>query len=111
MARKQPDRPRTRPGRRPPNRSSAGSSSGTPKRRGFTGAGYRQLYGWLMPGLAGEEKRHFFNEVSGGVVLAAGLIGAGVGFACLGWIGGVLGLVVGITAGGSYVEEQRYYRR
>ena len=64
----------------------------------------------MMPGLAGEEKRQYFNEVSGGVVLAAGIFGAGLGYTLLGWLGGALGLAAGIWAGGSYVEKQRYYR-
>ena len=109
MARKYPDQPRRRPGRRPAHRPPGGPSGPAP--RGFTGPGFGQLYARMMPGLAGAEKRQFFNEVSGGVVVAAGLIGAGLGFACLGWIGGILGLSLGITVGGSYVEKQRYYRR
>jgi len=109
MARKYPNQPPRRPGRRPANRPSGGQFRPAP--RGFTGPGFSQLYGWMMPGLAGAEKRLFFNEVSGAVVLAAGLCGAGLGFACLGWIGGALGLGVGIAAGGSFVEAGRYYRR
>jgi len=109
MARRFPNRPRHRPGRRPPNRPPGGQTRPAP--RGFTGPGFSQLYDWMMPGLAGAEKRRFFNEVSGAVVLAAGVCGAGLGFACLGWIGGALGLGVGIAAGGSFVEGQRLYRR
>ncbi len=106
MPRKPPDRPRQRPGKRPPNRHPAG-----PDPRGFTGPGYNQLYSWMMPGLARAEKREFFNEVSGAVVLAAALIGAGLGYICLGWIGAAMGLAAGISAGGSYVEKRRFYRR
>ncbi len=109
MARKYPNRHRHRPGRRPPNRPPGDHTRSAP--RGFTGPGFHQVYAWLMPGLAGTEKRRFFNDVSGAVVLAAGLCGAGLGFACLGWMGGALGLVVGVSAGGSYVEKQRFYRR
>ncbi len=109
MARRYPNRPRHRPGRRPVYHPPGGQARSAP--RGFTSPGYRQFYAWLMPGLAGNEKRQFFNEVSGSVVLAAGLCGAGLGFACLGWVGGALGLGAGIAAGGSFVEAGRYYRR
>ena len=109
MSRKHSNRSHHQPG---PHSGARRSSGGPrPQPQGFTGPGYRQLYSRLMPGLAGAEKRQFFNQVSGAVVLAAGFLGAGVGFACLGWIGGVLGLVGGISVGGSYVEKQRLYRR
>ncbi len=109
MANRYPSRPRRRPNPRPLHRPPGGQVRSAP--RGFTGPGFRQIYDWLMPGLAGAEKRRFFNDVSGSVVLAAGLCGAGLGFACLGWIGVALGLGVGIAAGGSFVEAGRYHRR
>src|SRR4051812_15180412 len=108
MARRYPNQPRRRPGGLPHHRPPGGQTRPAPC--GFTRPGFRQLYAWMMPGLAGAEKRRFFNEVSGVVVLAAGLCGAGLGFACLGWLGGALGLVVGIAAGGSLVEAGRYHR-
>ena len=108
MPRKHANRPRPKGNHRSGGHRAGGQPRPAP--RGFTGPGYRQLYGWMMPGLAGEEKRHFFNEVSGGVVLAAGVVGAGLGYGLLGWLGGALGLAAGISAGGSYVEKQRYYR-
>ena len=109
MSRKHPNQPHYQPGR-PSGKRRAGVVP-RPNPQGFTGPGYRQCYSWLMPGLAGDQKKRFFNEISGAVVFAAGLFGAGVGFACLGWIGGALGLVGGISVGGSYVEKQRFYRR
>jgi hypothetical protein len=64
----------------------------------------------MMPGLRGAEKRRFFNEMSGGIVLACALIGALVGFHGLGVLGGILGLGVGLAAGSALVQKGRFYR-
>ena len=106
MARKHSNRGHDKAGRRPSNNAHPG-----PRPRGFTGPGYRQVHALTLPGLAGAEKRQYYNRLSGWVVLAAGIFGCGVGFACLGWVGGVLGLAAGFSVGGRHVEKQRYYRR
>ena len=108
MARSYPNRRRRRPGRRPPRRYSGGH--GPPRPHGFTGPGFRQLYRWILPGLEGHEKKRYFNEVSRGIVLAAGLCGAVLGLACFGWVGAILGLGGGVAAGGSFAESRRFYR-
>jgi hypothetical protein len=107
--RRRPSHRRRRPGRRPPRRYSGGHGPFRPY--GFTGPGFRQLYGWMLPGLGGPEKRRYFNEVSVGIVLAAGLCGAVLGLACLGWVGAIVGLGGGVAAGGSFAESRRFYRR
>ena len=109
MPRPYPDRRRRRPGRRPPCRYSGGRRPSRPD--GFTGPGFRQLYDWLLPGLRDAEKRRFFNEISRGVVLAAGTCGAALGLACFGWVGALLGLGGGIAAGGSFAGSRRFHRR
>lgn len=108
MPRRYPSRGRRRKGRRPPHRYQGGHPNSRPE--GFTGPGFRQAYEWLLPGLAGAEKRRYFNEVSGGIVLVGGLCGLVLGMACFGWIGAVLGLGAGVAAAGSFAEKGRYYR-
>ncbi len=108
MPRRYPDRRRRRPGRRPSHRYWGGHGPGPAD--GFTGPGFRQLYDWILPGLGGAEKKTFFNEVSRGIILAAGFCGAFLGLACFGWFGAILGLGGGIAAGGSFAESRRFYR-
>jgi hypothetical protein len=72
MSRRSPHR-RRRPGRRPPHRYSG--RHGPPRPTGFTGTGFRQAWNWMLPGLKGPEKKRFFNEMSGGIILAGGLCG------------------------------------
>ncbi len=110
MARKYPNRPRHRPGRCPPNRPSAGASSGGRKPEGFTGPGWRQIFDAVLP-MKGKERREFFNSASTGLVVGLGLGGAMVGGSWGGPIGAVIGLGLGVMAGGLFVEKQRYYRR
>lgn len=105
MPRGRSNRHGRRPGGRRPGRD------GGPTPHGFTGPGYSQVQSMLMPGLAGAEKRAYYNRLSGWVVVAAALVGAGVGHAILGWFGGLLGLGAGISAGGTFVERRRFYRR
>ena len=99
---------RRRPGRRPPHRH--GGRQGLPRPAGFTGAGFGQLHRWMLPGLEGAEKKGYFNELSGGIVLAVGLGGLLLGLALLGPIGAILGLGAGVAAGGSLASSNRFYR-
>ena len=108
MPRRYPDRRRRRPGRRPPGRHGGVRDTGGPE--GFTGTGFRQVYRWLLPGLAGAEKRRHFNDVSLAIVAAAGLGGGVLGLACFGWPGAMIGLGWGIAAGGSFAESQGFHR-
>ena len=107
MPRRPPHR-RRRPGRRPPHRYSGGP--GPPGPAGFTGPGFRQAWSWLLPGLGGPRRSAYFNEVSGGIVLAGGLCGLVLGLAWLGPIGAILGLGAGVAAGGSFAGSGRFYR-
>jgi hypothetical protein len=107
MPRSYPHR-RRRPGRRPPNRFSGRLSGPLP--RGFTGPGFKQLYDVFLP-MRGRERKAFFNQVSGGLVLGLGLGGALLGFSLLGLLGAPLGFAAGIAAGGACAEGQRFYRR
>jgi hypothetical protein len=105
---RRPPRGRRRPGRRPPNRYKGGP--GPPRPAGFTGPGFRQLHRAMLPGLRGPAKRHYFNALSGVIVLVAGAGGLALGLAFLGPLGAILGLGAGVAAGGSFVESRRFYR-
>jgi hypothetical protein len=68
------------------------------------------LYDLFMPGLRGAERKRFFNQVSCWLVLPCGLVGAILGYNALGVLGLLIGLGVGLAAGGSLVEKGRFYR-
>src|SRR4051812_14200987 len=106
MARRDPIQPRRRPGRRPPHRPPAGAFSGDPRPRGFTGPDMRQLLDAVLP-MRGKERKRSFNRASTGLVVGLGLGGAMIGPTGAGVIGAVIGLGVGATAGGLFVEKQR----
>jgi hypothetical protein len=105
---RRPPHGRRRPGRRPPDRYSGHHRPSRPA--GFTGFGFRQVWSWILPGLEGLEKKRHFNELSGGIVVAAGLCGLLLGLAWLGPVGAVLGLGAGIMAGESFARSNRFYR-
>ena len=100
---------RRRPGRRPAHRYQGGPGVSGPA--GFTGPGFRQAWSWLLPGLGGPEKKSFFNEVSGGIVVAGGACGLLLGLAWLGPLGAILGLGAGVAMTGSFVESNRFHRK
>ena len=108
MPKRYPDRGRRRPGRRPPCRHHSGSGPNRPA--GFTGPGFGRAWGTMLPGLAGPEKKAFFNELGGGIALAAGACGLMLGLICFGWIGAIIGLGAGLAAGGSFAGSRGFYR-
>ena len=110
MARKYPNRPRSRPGRRPPHRPPAGAFSGGRKPQGFTVPGMRQLFDAVLP-MQGKERKQFYNQASTGLVVGLGIGGGMLGFGWGGVLGAVIGFGIGATAGGLLVEERRFYRR
>ncbi len=110
MARKRSSRPRRRPGHRPPHKPRATAPRGRPEPHGFTAPGMRQLFDLVLP-MRGEERKQFYNQASTGLVVGLGLGGAIVGYSWGGVFGAVIGLAVGVTAAGTLVEKQRFYRR
>ena len=82
---RRPTHRRRRAGRRPPHRYSGGT--GPPRPAGFTGLGFRQAWSWILPGLEGPEKKRYFNELSVGIIVSAGLCGLLLGLAWFGPIG------------------------
>jgi hypothetical protein len=100
---------RRRPGRRPPHRLSPRYAH--PPGPGFTGHGFRTYYDLLLPGLRGREKRLFFNEACGGLLLGAALAGALGGLFLAGPLGALGGLGLGAALGGALAERGGFYRR
>jgi hypothetical protein len=84
MSRRPPQR-RRRPGRRPPGRYSGGHKRSPPS--GFTGPGFRQLHQLILQGLKGPAKKRYFNELSSGIIVVAGICGAVFGLVWFGWLG------------------------
>jgi hypothetical protein len=109
MPRRYPHGRRRRPGRRPPQRYSGPGGSARPQ--GFTPPVFKTFYDLFMPGLRGAEKKQFFNQISGGIVLSCALCGAILGYHGLGVLGGLVGLGAGMAAGSSLVQKQRFFRR
>jgi hypothetical protein len=107
MSRRPPHR-RRRPGRRPPSRYSGKNAHARPN--GFTGSGFRQLHQGILPGLKGAAKKSYFNELSRGIIVVAGICGAVFGLVGFGWLGAILGLGGAIAAAGSFVQSGRFYR-
>jgi hypothetical protein len=101
---------RRRPGRRPPAHSKGQSHKATARPRGFTPPGWRQFSNVVLP-FKGRDKRLFFNEVSDWIAVAAGLVGALLGWSLLGPIGTIVGLCAGVMLCGQAMEDGRYIRR
>ena len=110
MARSDPNHRRRRPDRRPPHRPPAGTFSGGQRPQGFTTPGMRQLFDAVLP-MQGKERKQFYNSASTGLVVGLGLGGAMIGGSWAGLVGAVIGFGIGVTAGGAFVEKQRFYRR
>jgi hypothetical protein len=104
---RRPSHHRRLPGRRPPHRY---KGPGPPRPTGFTGFGFGRAWNRILPGLQGPDKKRYFNELSGGIIVAAGLCGLLLGLACLGPFGAILGLGAGIAAGESFASSNRFYR-
>ncbi len=99
MPRRYPDKQRHRPGRRPPHHYS-----------GFTPPGVDAFYKVALPGLAGREKRAYFNALAGRLVVVLGLAGAVLGLCWLGPLGALPGLAAGVLVGARFAAKGRFYR-
>ena len=80
--------------------------------QGFSRPGQGQAWGLITrgAGIKGGEKRRFFNQLSGIMVLSAAVAGALFGYSLLGWLGGIIGLIVGAALMGKLVIRGRYFR-
>jgi hypothetical protein len=106
MGRHYPRRRRSRPRRRLRYRG-----NGLPPRSySYQDFGLRFFYDLLLPHLRGRDRRLFFNQVSGGMTLFFGVLGALFGWGMAGPIGAIIGLGIGITLGANSLIRDRYYR-
>jgi hypothetical protein len=82
------------------------------RNKGFSGPGQRHAWGLITrgAGIRGREKRRFFNQISGIMVLSAAVAGAVFGYSLFGWLGGITGLLVAAALMGKFVVRGRYFR-
>ena len=100
MPRRDSNKRRRRPGRRPPHRYPGG----------FTPPGLDSFYRVALPSLTGGEKRGLFNDVARWLVAGFGLGGAVLGLVWLGPIGAIVGLAGGLAAGAKFAARGRFHR-
>jgi len=82
------------------------------RQQGFSGPKQRPVNNMLARavGVRGRDKRHFFNQLAGSMVIGAGVAGAFLGYNWFGFFGAVFGLVVGVGAMSKFVVGRRYFR-
>ena len=97
MSRPYPNRRRKRKGHPPPHRYKGGGFLIRPN--SFQDFGFKAIYDWVLPTIGVYNRRRFFNQVGSFIVLGTGVIGAAMGFATAGPVGGVLGGGVGLAIG------------
>jgi hypothetical protein len=106
MSQPYPGRRRWRPRRRLRYRG-----SGLPPRsHSYQAFGLKYLYDLVLPGIRGQDRLRFFNDVSAGMALGFGVLGALLGWGMLGPFGVVLGFGAGVTLGADFLSKNRYYR-
>jgi len=101
---------RRRPGRRPPAHFQGQAHKPSARPQGFTPPGWKQFANVVLP-FQGRDKRLFFNDLGDWVALAAGVVGALLGWTILGPIGAIAGLCAGVMLCGRAMEDGRYVRR
>lgn len=103
-------RRRRRPGRRPPYRYRARHPPprfGT-RPQGYSAPGLRSPYDLVL--LRGSARRMFFNALSKLTLVPVGLTAGTIGYGVAGPLGALVGLGVGLSVGGRYVERNRFFR-
>src|SRR5262245_43532896 len=103
-----PDHGRRR--RRPGRRLRYSGSGLAPRSGSYQAYGFKAVYDLLIPHIHGRDRRRFFNDVSVGVALGFGALGAVLGCAMLGPLGLFIGFGAGFSFGANYLERNRYYR-
>jgi hypothetical protein len=95
MGQPYPGRRRRRPRRRLRDRG-----SGLPTRsHSYQAFGLKYLYDLVIPHIRGRDRRRFFNDVSTGLALGFGVLGALLGWGMAGPLGLLLGFGAGVTLG------------
>jgi hypothetical protein len=81
-----------------------------PRSHSYQAFGLKSLYDLVLPGIRGGARRRFFNDVSAGVALWYGVLGALLGWAMLGPFGVVIGFGAGVTLGADFLTRKRFFR-
>src|SRR5262245_56462384 len=97
----------SRPDPRGPRRRPPAPRRRRPRPRGFSAPGWKQCFDLWVP-YQGRERRRFFNMLSGRIVLALVVVFAAVGWEAAGPLVGLVGLLVGLAAGGQAVGRGRF---
>jgi hypothetical protein len=82
------------------------------KNPGFSSPNQRLAWDVITRGTGarGRDKRDFFNQVSGIIVLSAAVAGAFFGYAALGGVGLILGPVISAVLTANFLTRGRYFR-
>jgi hypothetical protein len=66
--------------------------------------------GWRVMGFFGSDKRRALNQISAYMVLVGGVAVACFGYSLLGWVGAIVGFLVGIGLITKAVQRGRFFR-
>ncbi len=97
--------------RRRPRRRLHYRGGGLAPRSGYQAYGLKAVYDLLIPHIRGRDRRRFFNDVSVGVALWFGAVGAVLGWGMLGPFGVLIGLGAGVVLGAESLTRNGYFRR
>jgi hypothetical protein len=81
-----------------------------PRPGSYQAFGLRYLHDLVLPGIRGGDRRRFFNDVSGGLAVWFGVLGAAIGWGMIGPFGVLLGFGAGVVFGAGYLTRNRYFR-
>ena len=106
MGKPYPGRRRRRPRRRLRYRGNGLSA----RSHSYQDFGLRHVYNLLIPHIRGRDRRRLFNQVSAGLALWFGVIGALLGWAMAGPLGVFPGFGAGVVLGANFLTKNRYFR-
>jgi hypothetical protein len=95
---------------RPRRRLRYRGSGLAPRSGSYQAFGLKAFFDLLIPGIRGGDRRRLFNDVSGGMALWFGALGAVFGWASAGPVGVILGFGAGFALGANFLTRNRYYR-
>lgn len=80
--------------------------------QGFSTSTQRPLWELMFrsQGVSSKEKRQYFNQLSGIMILSVGIGCAAAGSTRFGVLGAIVGFVIGVAVMGKWVTKNRYFR-